>query len=299
MLYGSPLSIIKTGHTTPGATDWKQYGTDALYLDVDTNSAGFNQVPYYMASLNGSYCQWEADGINAIYSPTTTGFRIYLRDDMGRALTPAFANQMGWTVQWTGIPNGYAKAGSTTYGATNWKQYGSDALYLDVDTSSAGFSSTPLYFTALGGSYCQWEADGVNALYSPTATGFRIYLRDDTGRVLTPAFANQMGWNMQWFGVPKNIPEAGSTTYGATSWKAYGNNALYLDVDTSTAGFTKPPVYFTSLAGSYYQWEANGVSSIYTPSSTGFRTYLRDDTGTALTPAFANQMGWNIQWVGA
>jgi hypothetical protein len=57
-----------------------------------------------------------------------------------------------------------------------------------------------LYFTSLGGSGCHWEADGLNAIYSPSVTGFRVYLRDDTGRALTPELANQLQWNVQWAG---------------------------------------------------------------------------------------------------
>jgi len=294
-LYGSPWPKLKSGKTTSGATSWKSYG-DALYVDVDTSSAGFADTPLYFASLGGSGCQWENDGFNAIYSPTATGFRIYLRGDTGRVLTPEFANQMGWYVQWAGAPKSGSGAGSTTSGATSWKSYG-DALYVDVDTSSAGFTDTPLYFTSLGGSGCQWENDGFNAIYSPTATGFRIYLRGDTGRALTPEFANQMGWNVQWFGVPRSETGAGSTTVGSTNWNAY-SSAIYADIDTSKAGFSSTPIYLTSLAGNYCQWEDNGFDAIYFPTATSLRIYLRGDTGRVLTPEFANQMGWNIQWLG-
>jgi hypothetical protein len=128
-LYGMPSAIFKSGSTTPGVTNWKQYGTNALYVDVDTSSAGFTDVPSYLTSLIGNGNQWEVDGVTSIYSPTATGFRIYLRNDMGNAITPELANQKGWCVQWVGIPKNSAEAGSTTKGSTDWKAYG-DAIYL-------------------------------------------------------------------------------------------------------------------------------------------------------------------------
>ncbi len=302
VLYGVPVSsslLGKVSHTIPGATNWKSYGNGFIYLDIDTSSAGFTSIPLYFASLGGSSCQWEEDGITAIYSPTSTGFRIYLRSDTGRSVTPEFANQNGWYVQWIGVPKTETKAGQTISGATNWQSYGSNNIYLDIDTSSAGFAETPNYFASLGGSTCQWEEDGITAIYSPTSTGFRVYLRSDTGRSVTPEFANQNGWYVQWLGVPKTEAETGQTLNGATNWQAYGSSGLYLDVDTSSAGLTKTPIYLASLSGSSCQWEEDGVSAIYSPTSTGFRVYLRSDTGRSVTSEFANLNGWYLQWIGA
>ena len=273
-----------------------QYGSNSIYLDVDTSSAGFNAVPNYFASLDGDSGHWQLDGINAIYSPTATGFRIYLRDDLGNPMTPDNANDRGWNIQWTGIPKAESLAGSTVSGATNWKQYGSNSIYVDVDTTKAGFSDTPLYFTSIGGRYSQWEVDGASAVYSPTDTGFRIYVRDDLSNYLTPETANQRGWNVQWIGVPKSDNEAGSTASEATNWKQYGSNSIYADVETNKAGFTNTPQYFTSIAGLYNHWEAKGINAIYSPSPTSFRIYLRDDLNKYMTPEIANQREWTVQW---
>jgi hypothetical protein len=288
-----------SGRTTPGATDWKVYTNNAIYVDVNTNAAGFTATPLYFASLGGIANQFDAQGIDAIYSATATGFRIYLKSQSGVALTPAYANSRGWYVQWLGVPKTDTFAGDTPIGATNWMAYTSNTIYLDVDTSAAGFTSTPLYFASLGGISNQFDAMGVNAIYYPTAKGFRIYLKNPGGVALTPAYANSKRWHVQWLGVPKTNTNAGNTPIGTTNWKAYTSSSIYVDVDTSAAKFASAPLYFTSIGGNTNQWEAQGVSAIYLPTQNGFRVYLKSNTaGLALTPTYANTRSWNVQWLG-
>jgi hypothetical protein len=92
---------------------------------------------------------------------------------------------------------------------------------------------------------------------------------------------------------------SGSTTPGSTNWQPYpGNTGIYLDVDTSAGKFTTTPKYFTSLGGHSSHWATTGVTSIYTPSPTGFRVYVRWSDGSALTPAQANSLQWHVNWLG-
>jgi hypothetical protein len=92
---------------------------------------------------------------------------------------------------------------------------------------------------------------------------------------------------------------SGSTTPGSTNWQPYpGNTGIYLDVDTSAGKFTTTPKYFTSLGGDSSHWATTGVTSIYTPSPTGFRVYVRWSDGSALTPAQANSLQWHVSWLG-
>jgi hypothetical protein len=91
----------------------------------------------------------------------------------------------------------------------------------------------------------------------------------------------------------------GSTPVGNTAWQQYPNGGgVFVDVDTSSAGFTSTPVYITSIGGSGYHWAVTGASAIYYPTARGFRVYIRFPDGSALTPEFANQYNWHINWVG-
>lgn len=92
-------------------------------------------------------------------------------------------------------------AGQTDPGV-GWQEYASGAgLLIDVDTSIGGFTATPIYITCLGGAYWHWELTGGGAVYTPSPTGFRIYVRRPSGTQPTTADANTAGWHVKWIGV--------------------------------------------------------------------------------------------------
>jgi len=94
--------------------------------------------------------------------------------------------------------------GSTPAGNTAWQQYpDGEGVFVDVDTSSAGFTTTPIYITSIGGTTHHWGTTGATSIYTPTPTGFRVYVRYSTGGSLTPAIANQYGWHINWIAVPQ------------------------------------------------------------------------------------------------
>ena len=94
--------------------------------------------------------------------------------------------------------------GSTPVGTTAWQQYwDGQSIFVDVDTSSAQFASTPIYITSLGGNGGHWATTGATSIYLPTPTGFRVYVRWWGGGPLTPAIANQYGWHINWIAVPE------------------------------------------------------------------------------------------------
>lgn len=301
--WSDPLTVTITdrvsGSTAPGATNWKAYTSSSIYVDVDTSAAGLEETPLYFTSLGGTSNHFDAQGANAIYLAKPDGFRIYLKSRSGIALTPEYANSKGWHVQWLAVLKKSTNAGFTPSGTTDWKASGTNAIYLDIDTSAAEFEDTPLYFASLGGIANHFDAQGINAIYSATATGFRIYLKSQSGIALTPEYAKSKGWYVQWLGVPKTSDNAGFTTPGDTSWKTYGTDAIYVDVDTSAAEFAETPHYFASLGGRTNHFDAQGVDAIYSKTANGFRTYLKSQSGAALTPAYANGKLWHVQWLGA
>lgn len=83
---------------------------------------------------------------------------------------------------------------------TRWRQYTEGGISVDIDTSSAGFSSTPLYFTSLGGHTNNWLAQGVTSIYQPTERGFRVHISYPE---LTVAKAKEWGWYVSWIAVGK------------------------------------------------------------------------------------------------
>ena len=90
----------------------------------------------------------------------------------------------------------------------------------------------------------------------------------------------------------------GRTAPGSTPWKVYSPNGIYVDVDTSHGRFAGIPIYTTSLGGVSQHWTTTGATSIYLPTATGFRVYVRWADGAPLTPATANANHWHICWIG-
>lgn len=94
---------------------------------------------------------------------------------------------------------------------------------------------------------------------------------------------------------------SGSTTPGATNWQVYSTLGIYVEIDTSAAGFTKTPAYVISLAGGRGIWVTIGNNSIYEATEKSFRVYMRWDQTSEIkeppTPEFANSNKWHINWI--
>ncbi|GAA2853728.1 hypothetical protein GCM10010517_11590 [Streptosporangium fragile] len=92
---------------------------------------------------------------------------------------------------------------------------------------------------------------------------------------------------------------SGSTEPGQ-GWVLYENNSpgLYIDVDTSSAHFTGNPTYLVSVGGLAHHFELTGTSTVYRPTATGFRVYIRWSNGIPLTVEDAQNFGWYVNWIG-
>jgi len=89
--------------------------------------------------------------------------------------------------------------GSSPTDGSGWVDAGgSPYIYIDVNTSSCNFSSTPTYFSSLGGNGGHYAVLGSNAIYSPTSTGFRIYLTKHDLTAPAIATASSSNWHIKW-----------------------------------------------------------------------------------------------------
>jgi hypothetical protein len=290
---GQPFAC--QGRTTPGSTSWVNYAPDGIYTDVDTSQCGLDTAPLYFTSLGGAASHFTTQGATSIYGPTKEQFRVYLRKS---GITAAQANAQKWHVNWQAVALDQSRfevcSGRTTPGSTSWVQYNPRSIYVDVNTSRCNRTTTPRYFTSLGGSSNHWSTLGATSIYSPTPTGFRIYVVQEG---ITPALANQRNWHINWAATP-TAPQTridqctGSTTPGA-NWVQYSANAVYLDVHTSSCQRSVKPLYFTSLGAFTAHFDAYGATSIYQPSATGFRVYLNQP---GITVAEAALRQYFINW---
>jgi len=288
-----------SGSTTEGSTNWTQYSSNGIYVDVDTSSCGFSTTPAYVTSMGGGSSSYITRGSSEIYEESENGFRIYIYTTE----TPDVANQKGWHINWIAHPVGRLSdsssascAGQTASASTNWEQNmdNTDDIYVDVNTSSCGFSDTPAYVTSMGGNGHFWST-GSSETYEETATGFRIYIHMSG---ISPDAANDKNWHINWVAQPSGQQDHGDGVScagesGSTDWKEYTDDAIFVDVDTSSCDFSNTPVYVTSMGGESH-WQTTGSSEPYKETETGFRIYIYK---SGITFSQAGTWNWNVKWI--
>ena len=93
-------------------------------------------------------------------------------------------------------------AGQTAPATTMWQDYpNGTGVFVDVDTRSGNFSSTPVYLASLGGKSHHWATTGGSSIYSASPTGFRIYVRWADGKPMSKDDAYAHGWFINWMGI--------------------------------------------------------------------------------------------------
>jgi hypothetical protein len=98
--------------------------------------------------------------------------------------------------------------------------------------------------------------------------------------------------------MPTHRISAGRTPPGQ-GWQQFQTDAgVYIDVDTTPHRFGSTPVYVTALHGNSTHWATTGGSSVYSPTATNFRVYVRWSDGRPLAVADAEDRRWHIQWIG-
>lgn len=95
-------SDLCSGNSVPGA-GWQVYSASTIYLNVNTSGCGFLTTPRYFTSIGGIGSHFELVGFSAIYSPTPTGFTVYIKKNDNSTLSPVDATNAGWFINWTAV----------------------------------------------------------------------------------------------------------------------------------------------------------------------------------------------------
>lgn len=83
--------------------------------------------------------------------------------------------------------------------SANWFP-GSPGIYINVDTSQCGFTSTPKYFTSLSGTSHHWTIIGIDAIYSESPNGFTVFLDQKDGG-LTISAPTAYNLRLNWMAI--------------------------------------------------------------------------------------------------
>lgn len=148
------------------------------------------------------------------------------------------------------------------------------------------------------------ERDGDAAMLEPAVEGVaseRTWSRRQVVGLAGATLAGVAG--LTTFGAGKAeaapIVAAGSSPKDGSGWQTYGNGALYIDVNTSAAQFSRTPVYVTSLGGDSRHWDLVGGGAVYVPTSRGFRVYVKHHKGSEEVPITrldALDRNWHVKW---
>ncbi len=121
--------------------------------------------------------------------------------DINGSVLTSSVNGASATIDLGSILSTKIASGKTTPGATNWHPI-DGGIEVNIDTSAAGFTQTPIYVTSIAGDKYHWGTTGASSVYKATPTGFTIAIRWDKGfwdaNPLDLQEANSYKWHINW-----------------------------------------------------------------------------------------------------
>lgn len=176
--------FMETAVDLTGGTSYSVMGTSQLM-----------SVPYALYAktadsvVNDNVIDADADPSNELQNLSISGDTIFLSNG-------GFVQQADPVIEATGGLSSIC-SGSTTPGV-GWQVYDPNTIYLQVNTSGCGYSTTARYFTSVGGTGSHFELTGVSAIYAPTPTGFQVYVQKNSLTPLSPSDAVSGQWFINW-----------------------------------------------------------------------------------------------------
>lgn len=164
---------------------------------------------------------------------------------------------------------------------------------MDIDTSKCGFEEQPMYFTELIGSSHMVRMMGASSIYSPTESGFRIYLNEEVLHTTpTGSRANSWRYHIKWCGVGKATGPTVANVCCGTGPASWGSSRYEgsQNIDAKTCEMKGDPVWITAAEGAINSGPDQfiGTNAGYSQGYRYSHMYIRK--------AFDNSNYWG--WVG-
>ena len=176
--------FMETAVDLTGGTTYAVMGTSQLM-----------SVPYALHAktadsvINDNVNDADADPTNELQNLSISGDTIFLSNG-------GFVQQADPVIEASGGLSAIC-SGSTSPGV-GWQVYDGLTIYLQINTSSCGYTTTARYFTSVSGTGSHFELTGVNAIYAATPTGFQVYVQKNSLGALTPSDAIAGQWFINW-----------------------------------------------------------------------------------------------------
>ena len=180
-------------------TAWHGEHRNTLVVVVDTSHCKYSTTPQYVVSIMGDETTWTDTGSHSIESAYPTNFTVVLvHPTLEYSQLSSYAIKH-WQVSW--IADDGANSGKTTPGYTGW-QSDDGGLFVDVDSTLCGYSSTPAYFTSfIQPQQHRFAVQGSRFVSNATKHGFSLALWPSTHMQMKPFLAEQLRWHVSWIGV--------------------------------------------------------------------------------------------------
>lgn len=160
--------------------DWNNLDNDFVAKSGDTMGGDLNMGGHTVTNLPNPTNSTDATNLASVNSAITAA--------IGAMPSPSIRNVSGATLKMV--------CGNTNPSA--WQTYiDGRTVYVDVDTTVAGFSSNPFILSTLGGSGWHWKTYGATSIYDLTPTSFRVYVYN-INSTMNAADALSWGWSLNW-----------------------------------------------------------------------------------------------------
>ncbi|MFA7759331.1 hypothetical protein V5F01_38510 [Streptomyces sp. NRRL B-2790] len=280
-----------------GTGTWTQGGDAGIvFVKVDTSHAAFKETPIYVASVAGEKLVANL-GAPGIYARRPDGFTVGLRWTDWSDLSVDQAVKNGFRLHWMACPR---NAPGIACGQTKpdaWEQSEEDSriILVNVDTSTAGFTETPVFIASVAGDKHTANLSTV-AVHNQTKNGFTAAIRWSNQSSLDPQTARDNGFRLNWIAVARNAEGIVCGQSDIGTWdQGDDTGILFTKANTSGAYLPETPAFITCASGNSKVVELCNPG-IYGGDHRGFTAGVRRSDKAALPPEFAKQ-NVTVNWI--
>jgi uncharacterized repeat protein (TIGR01451 family) len=276
---------------------WQQGGDSGIvFVTVDTSQAGFQETPVYVVAVAGK--KYVANlGAPGIYARRHDRFTVGLRRNDQAELSVAQAVENGFALHWMACPQSAQGIARGQTAPDAWRQgENSRVILVDVDTSNAGFTETPVFIASVAGDKNTANLSTV-AIHHATSNGFTAAIRLIDQSNLTPQTANSNGFRLNWIACARDAEGIVCGQSKIEAWRQ-GEDAriLFSEVNTGGAYLPDTPAFITCAAGGEKVFELCNPG-IYGGERRGFNAGVRRSDKADLPPEFAKNNNIAVNWI--
>ena len=161
--------------------DWHSYYNQGSFIDIKTDTCKFTETPKYFTSLIGNGYIERIEGASSIVSPTSSGFRIYLAEDVTHQVpTGWISNVYRFRIKWCGVGKSRGPKVANVCCGTGPQAWGDwwHTGYQTIDAKACEMKGDPVWITGAEGAKASGPGQfvGTDAGYGQTDRYSTMYI---------------------------------------------------------------------------------------------------------------------------